>query len=247
MRYDEPVELSWREDVGDEFETAEVWAFIQDSGTASFDIGSGLSRADAYSCTMRFHSMPPLLRTLLQNVTVRLTLGDYALARCLIRGRDLLITSIVESDERRRRLRSRPRRGNPRMSLTSAVLGVVRVKVNGGLRQNVQRLIPTRTGALRRSVVIEVRQQHGGIALRVKLLGYFRYQEASGVDGKLIPAVGRLLFQVLRDSLIEGSRIHLLQTLKAWDLPLQSAFGRTVPGAIKINYDIFLLNNGRTR
>ena len=133
------------------------------------------------------------------------------------------------------------------MSLTSAVLGVVHTKVNAGLKQNVQRLVPTASGALKRSVVIEVRQQHGGIALRVRLLGYFKFQEARGVDGKLIPAVSRLLFQVLRDSLIEGASIHLHQQLLAWNLPLQGAFGRTVPGAIKINYDVFLLNNGRTR
>ena len=92
------------------------------------------------------------------------------------------------------------------MSLTSAVLGVVHTKVNAGLKRDVQRLIPTASGALRRSVVIEVRQARGGIALRVRLLGYFKFQEASGVDGKLIPAVGRLLFQVLRNSLIEGHR-----------------------------------------
>ena len=133
------------------------------------------------------------------------------------------------------------------MSLTSAVLGVIQTKANAGLRQDIQRLVPTRTGALKRSVVIEVRQQHGGIALRVRLLGYFRFQEASGVSGKLIPAVGRLLFQVLRDSLIEGSRIHLLQSLKAWDLPLQGELGRTIPGALRFSFAIFLLNEGRTR
>ena len=102
------------------------------------------------------------------------------------------------------------------MTLTSAVLGVIQVKAGAGLKQDIQRLIPTRTGALKRSVVIEVRQRHGGIALRVRLLGYFKFQEAKGVDGKLIPAVGSLLFQVLRNSLIEGAQIHLLQTLKAW-------------------------------
>ena len=59
MRYDEVVKLSWREDTGDEFETAVVWSSIADSGTASFDVGSGLSRADAYSVSMRYHSMPP--------------------------------------------------------------------------------------------------------------------------------------------------------------------------------------------
>ena len=133
------------------------------------------------------------------------------------------------------------------MSLTSAVLGVVHTKVNAGLKRDVQRLIPTASGALRRSVVIEVRQARGGIALRVRLLGYFKFQEASGVDGKLIPAVGRLLFQVLRNSLIEGTQIHLYQTLKAWDLPLQGAFGREIPGALRINFDIFLLNSGRVR
>ena len=52
------------------------------------------------------------------------------------------------------------------MTLTSAILGVVQTKANAGLKQNVQRLIPTASGALKRSVVIEVRQRHGGIALR---------------------------------------------------------------------------------
>ena len=133
------------------------------------------------------------------------------------------------------------------MTLTSSVLAVLRTKVNAGLKQNIQRLVPTASGALRRSIVIEIRQQHGGIVLRVRLLGYFKFQEARGVSGKLIPAVGSLLFQALRNSLIEGSQIHLLQTLQAWNLPLQGDFGRTIPGALKINYDVFLLNDGRTR
>ena len=75
MRYDELVTLSWREDVGDDFETAEVWAEVVDSGTASFDVGSGLTRSDAYSVTMRYHSMPPAMRTLLYNVTQRAVPG----------------------------------------------------------------------------------------------------------------------------------------------------------------------------
>ena len=104
MRYDELVTLSWRESTEDDFETAEVWTFIQDSGTASFDVGSGLSRADAYSVAMRYHSMPPVMRDLLYNVTMRAVLGDYSLARVLVRERDLLVTSITESDERRREL-----------------------------------------------------------------------------------------------------------------------------------------------
>ena len=104
MRYDELVTLSRRESTDDDFETAEVWAVVQDSGTASFDVGSGLSRADAYSCTMRYHAMPPVMRALLYNVTQRAVLGDYSLARVLVRGRDLLVTSITESDERRREL-----------------------------------------------------------------------------------------------------------------------------------------------
>ena len=133
------------------------------------------------------------------------------------------------------------------MTLTSAILAVVQTKVNAGLKQNVQRLVPTASGALRRSVVIEVRQQHGGIALRVRLLGYFKFQKASGVSGQLTQAIGKLLLQTLRNSLIEGSAIHLHQQLLLWDLPLQGAFGRTIPGALKINFDIFLLNDGRTR
>lgn len=104
MRYDEQVVLSWREDVGDAFQTSAVWAEVRDSGTASFDVGSGLSRADAYSVAMRYHSMPPAMRTLLYNVTQRVTLGDFTLAQCHVRGRDLLVTSITESDERQREL-----------------------------------------------------------------------------------------------------------------------------------------------
>ena len=133
------------------------------------------------------------------------------------------------------------------MSLTSAVLGVVRVKVNGGLRQNVQKLIPTRTGSLKRSAVIEVREQHGGHRSTGSARNsYFKFQKASGVSGQLTQAIGALLLQTLKDSLIEGAYIHLLQQLRLWDLPEQSAFGRTFPTAVKINFDIFLLNDGRT-
>ena len=103
-RFDELVTLSWRESTSDAFETAEVWASIQDSGTASFDVGSGLSRADAYSVTMRYYAMPEAMRTLLYNVTQRATLGDFTLARCRVRGRDLLVTSITTLDERQREI-----------------------------------------------------------------------------------------------------------------------------------------------
>ena len=104
MRYDELVTLSWRESTDDDFETAEVWAEVQDSGTASFDVGSGLSRADAYSVLMRYHSMPPTMRTLLYNVVQRAVLGDFTLAQCRVRGRDLLVTSITSLDEREREI-----------------------------------------------------------------------------------------------------------------------------------------------
>ena len=133
------------------------------------------------------------------------------------------------------------------MTLTSAILGVVHTKVNAGLKQNVQRLVPTASGALKRSVVIEVRQRHGGIALRVRLNSYFKFQQAKGVSGQLTQAIGKLLLQTLRDSLIEGVRIHFYQTLMAWNLPLQGDFSRTIPGALKINLTVFLLNDGRTR
>ena len=104
MRFDEVVVLSWRQDVNDAFEKAEVWASIEDSGTASFSSDSGLTRADAFSVLMRYHSMHPDMRQLLYNVVQRVVLGDFELARCLVRGRDLLITSITESDERQREL-----------------------------------------------------------------------------------------------------------------------------------------------
>ena len=104
MRFDEVVVLSWRQDVNDAFEKVEVWSSIQDSGTASFDVGSGLSRADAYTVLMRYHSMPPTMRTLLYNVVQRVVLGDFTLAQCRVRGRDLLVTSITTLDEREREI-----------------------------------------------------------------------------------------------------------------------------------------------
>ena len=79
-------------------------ASIQDSGTASFDVGSGLSRADAYSVRMRFHSMDPGMRELLYNIVQRVVLGDFTLAQCHVRGRDLLVTSITTLDERQREI-----------------------------------------------------------------------------------------------------------------------------------------------
>ena len=57
----------------------------------SFDVGSGLSRADAYSVRMRFHS--PWIRghagTLLYNIVTQSAnvSGDFTLARCHVRGR----------------------------------------------------------------------------------------------------------------------------------------------------------------
>lgn len=105
MRYDERVTLHWRASTNVEFETREVWCDIQDEGTASFSTGGGISRADAYRLTMRYHSMPSDMRHLLYNVTQRATLGDFTLAKCTVRDRgELLITSIVEGDERRREL-----------------------------------------------------------------------------------------------------------------------------------------------
>ena len=133
------------------------------------------------------------------------------------------------------------------MSLLSVVIGVVQTKANAGLKQNVQRLVPTATGALKRSVVIEVRQRHGGVALIVRLLGYHKYQKAAGVSGQLTQAIGKLLLQTLRDSLIEATQIHLFQQLRLWNLPLQSGFSQAIPGALQFQFKIFLLNNGRTR
>ena len=104
-KYAEQVVLSWRQDNDDDFETRTVWAEITDEGVASFSVGSGLTRADAYVVTMRYYAMPAEMRTLLYNVTQRATLGDFTLASCEVRDRgDLLITSIVESDRRRREL-----------------------------------------------------------------------------------------------------------------------------------------------
>ena len=102
MIYDELVTLHWREATDVDFATAGAWASVKDEGTASFDVGSGLSRADAYTVTMRYHAMPAAMRVLLYNVTQRATLGDFELARCTVRERTLLVTSVATADERRR-------------------------------------------------------------------------------------------------------------------------------------------------
>ena len=102
MKYSEQVVLHWREDRSAAFQTRVVWAEVVDQGTASFDIGGGLTRADAYSVEMRYFSMPSDMRDLLYNVTQRATLGDFTLAKATVRDRELLITSIVQSDARRR-------------------------------------------------------------------------------------------------------------------------------------------------
>ena len=105
MRFSEEVTLHYRADTDDPFQTATVWADVADEGTASFDIGSGLTRADAFVVTMRYYSMPEAMRGLLYNVTQRATLGDFTLVKCTVRDRgELLVTSIVESDERKRTL-----------------------------------------------------------------------------------------------------------------------------------------------
>ena len=83
------------------------------------------------------------------------------------------------------------------------------MKANAGLKGNVQRLCPTATGALKRSVAIQVRQRHGGVVLSARLNDYQKFQKASGVPGTLTKAIGALLLQTLSDSLIEGSQIHL--------------------------------------
>ena len=104
MKYDEQVTLSWRETTGDSFQNATVWADISDEGTASFAADAGISRADAFVVRMRYFTMPPAMKTLLQSVVQRSALGDFSLASCEVRGIDRLITSITESDERRREI-----------------------------------------------------------------------------------------------------------------------------------------------
>ena len=105
MRYSERVVLSWRETTDDPFQTEGVWVDVQDEGTASFAADAGITRADAYVLTMRYHSMPEAMRNLLFSVTQRAVLGDFFLAKCEVRNRgELLITSIVQSDARRREL-----------------------------------------------------------------------------------------------------------------------------------------------
>ena len=133
------------------------------------------------------------------------------------------------------------------MTLTAAILGVLQTRVNAGLRQNAQRLCPSRSGDLKRSMVLQTRQQHGAIVIQVRLLDYFRYQQAVGVRKNLVGAVGALLLQTLRSALGEGAQIHLLQTLNAWGLPQQRAISRTIPGSLVYEFEVFLLNDGRTR
>ena len=44
------------------------------------------------------------MRELLYNIVQRVVLGDFTLAQCHVRGRDLLVTSITTLDERQREI-----------------------------------------------------------------------------------------------------------------------------------------------
>ena len=114
-------------------------------------------------------------------------------------------------------------------TLNGTVRAVLATQINAGLRSQVQRLCPVRTGQLRRSVKIRVLERHGAIVLRAELADYFRHVGASGVSGSLTNAIGKLLLDALRTAVITGGRVYLLTLLNAWGLPQQSQLSRNIP------------------
>ena len=66
-------------------------------------------------------------------------------------------------------------------------------------------------------------QRHGGVVLSVDLLDYFGHLNAVGVPGRLVPAIGKLMTQTLKDALISGVNIYFYQQVGAWNLPIQKS------------------------
>ena len=131
-------------------------------------------------------------------------------------------------------------------SLVGSILGVLTTEINSGFRTNVQKLIPVKSGALKRSLRIRIRQRHGGVVLAVDLLDYFGHLDAVGVSGKLVPAIGKLMIQTLQDALISGVSVYFYQRVGAWNLPLQQAVGSSLNAALRFQFTVYLLNDGRT-
>ncbi len=133
----------------------------------------------------------------------------------------------------------------PTPSLTGSILGVLKTEINSGFRTNVQRLIPVKSGALKRSLRIRIMQRHGGVVLAVDLLNYFGHLDAVGVSGKLVPAIAKLMIQTLKDALISGVSVYFYQLAGAWDLPTQKAVGSSLNAALRFQFTVYLINDGR--
>ena len=122
----------------------------------------------------------------------------------------------------------------------------IKARVETGLRPAVRAMVPVRTGALRRSVKFRTLERHGGIALRVELLDYFRnVQRAVGVPNKnLTAAISGLMVKTLRSAIIDAVENYFLEAVGSWGLPRQNRYLGNVPGSVRVQVKFYLVNSG---
>ena len=131
-------------------------------------------------------------------------------------------------------------------SLTGTVVKTLRTYVNAGMRGQIMRLCPKRSGDLRRSVKISVREKRGGVAIAVALADYHQFVNAQGVPGRLTAVIGKLLINSLTEALQVGAQVYFLELLQAWDLPQQQRLSQDIPNSLRIEFAIFAhVNRGR--
>ena len=131
-------------------------------------------------------------------------------------------------------------------SLTGSIVQALQTYRDAGMRGNVRRLCPKRSGDLRRSVKITIREKQQAVVLSVHLADYFQFVNANGVPGKLTAVIGKLLTKALTEAVHVGVQVYFLELLAAWDLPQQGALSQNIPGSLRIQFDIFAnVNRGR--
>ena len=103
-----------------------------------------------------------------------------------------------------------------------------------------------RSGDLRRSVKISVREQRQAVVLSVHLADYHQFVDAKGVPGRLTTVIGKLLTKTLEEAVRVGSQVYFAQLMRAWDLPQQQNLGQSIPGSLRIQFAVFArVNRGR--
>ena len=131
-------------------------------------------------------------------------------------------------------------------SLAGTVVRTLRTYISGGMRGQIMRLCPVRSGDLRRSVKISVREKQGGVVIAVSLADYHQFVNAKGVPGRLTAVIGKLLVNSLTEALQIGVQVYFLELLAAWDLPQQQSLSQDIPGSLRIQFAVFAnVNRGR--